>query len=52
MIGGDAGSSFSPMIHTDEQRLMQVILNLQSNALKFTQVGEVKIVAELIETEG
>ena len=32
------------MISTDEDRLMQVLLGLQSNALKFTREGHVKIV--------
>ena len=31
------------MINTDQQRVMQVLLGLQSNALKFTQNGEVNI---------
>jgi signal transduction histidine kinase len=31
------------MIYSDEQRVSQVLLGLQSNALKFTQQGEVKI---------
>ena len=33
------------LIYTDEKRLMQVILCLQSNALKFTSRGYVKIIA-------
>lgn len=47
-----SASNASPMIYTDEQRLMQVILNLQSNAIKFTPNGYVKIVAETVEQEG
>ena len=31
------------MVNTDQQRVMQVLLGLQSNALKFTQGGEVHI---------
>jgi signal transduction histidine kinase len=38
-------------IISDEQRLMQVLLNLQSNALKFTDQGSVKILVKLV-TEG
>jgi signal transduction histidine kinase len=33
----------SPMVCTDAGRIMQVMLSLQSNALKFTKKGEVKI---------
>ena len=37
------GDQHSCMINTDQQRVMQVLLGLQSNALKFTQNGEVNI---------
>jgi two-component system sensor histidine kinase BarA len=33
----------SPLLICDEQRIMQVLLCLQSNALKFTEKGYVKI---------
>ena len=37
------GSEHSCMVNSDQQRVMQVLLGLQSNALKFTQGGEVNI---------
>ena len=40
---------YSPMIRTDENRIMQVLLGLQSNALKFTTKGHVKIKVRIIE---
>lgn len=36
------------MIYSDENRVMQVILGLQSNALKFTEKGSVQIKVEIV----
>jgi len=35
----------------DESRIIQILLNLQSNALKFTERGSVTIIVQ-IETQG
>lgn len=40
---------FSPIITADEQRIKQVLLNLQSNALKFTEKGKVEIRVSITE---
>ena len=41
----------SPMLSTDESRIMQVLLGLQSNALKFTVTGHVKIVVTIVDDD-
>ena len=41
----------SPLVYTDEQRIMQVLLNLQTNAHKFTQNGKVTIKVKVEQKE-
>ena len=43
----DTLGCYSCMVETDKQRVMQVLLCLQSNALKFTQDGDVEIIVEI-----
>ena len=40
-------NKYSPLIIHDEHRIKQILLNLQSNALKYTQKGEVKIIVSI-----
>lgn len=39
-------------MHTDRKRLLQCILNLMSNAVKFTEKGDVRVTAHLATDEG
>jgi signal transduction histidine kinase len=39
----------SPFIYHDERRIMQILLNLQSNAIKYTETGHVKIIVTVEE---
>jgi signal transduction histidine kinase len=43
---------YSPLISSDRQRIMQVLLGLQSNAIKFTQKGKVEISVKIVQEQG
>ena len=43
--------NFSPQIYHDEQRIQQVLLNFQSNALKYTKGGKVNIKVKIERNE-
>ena len=46
--GADSEGNYSPVICSDESRIKQVLLGLQSNALKFTQKGKVEIKVRIV----
>lgn len=37
-----------PRVHADEERLVQILINLVHNALKYTEQGKVELVAEQV----
>ena len=45
------GELQSPFIMADEGRIIQILLNLQSNGLKFTDTGSVTITVQLESQE-
>lgn len=41
-----------PAVMADENRLQQIMLNIIGNAIKFTERGEIKVTAEVVEDAG
>ena len=39
------------MIETDENRVMQVLLSISTNAVKFTENGRVTVIVEIVQRE-
>lgn len=51
LLKNNIASDF-PRVYADENRIQQILLNLVSNAIKFTEKGEVTVTAELLGNNG
>lgn len=50
-VGEDISKKYGPIFNSDKERIIQILLILQSNALKFTRNGKVRIICEAIESK-